>query len=82
MVNDVVSAKNLRISEKLPKLLRIRRMNHGTVRTDSTYVMNPPILNSNLKIDEHDVIVIYFCMVHITDTYPRPSRADFILPTA
>ena len=48
MVNDVVSAKNPRISEKITKLLRIRRMNHGTVRTDSTYVMNPPILNTGL----------------------------------
>ena len=57
MVNDVVSAKNPRISEKITKLLRIRRMNHGTVRTDSTYVMNPPILNTDLKIDEHNSII-------------------------
>lgn len=59
MVDDVVSAKNARIPEKLPERRHVAGVECRAVRAHGADVMNPPVMNADLQINEHNFIVHY-----------------------
>ena len=68
MVNDVVAAKRTRIPEKQSERRHVAGMERRAVRAHGADVVNPPIMDSDLQIDENNFVIRFQFLFHETTT--------------